>query len=127
MTEPETYSLGETIRVPIELKDEDGISRVYADFKLLRSSASFGPGTLDPNHKIVLEGHGGGQTRATVELACEVTDEFTPGDYLCVAVHVYDEGDHLDTIQNPSPSKILRVVKGSSEDSGEPAKFLGWR
>ena len=124
MPEPETYTLGETIRVPIKLRDEDGITRVYADFRKLRP-ASVGPGKLDPNGKIVLQGDGGGQTEATVELTGQVTDSSTPGDYLCVAVHVYDAQHHLETIENPSPSKVLRVVKGDGE-VGAPVEFLGW-
>ena len=124
MPEPERYTLGETIRVPIKLRDEDGITRVYADFRKLRP-ASVGPGKLDPNGKIVLRGDGGGQTEATVELTGQVTDSSTPGDYLCVAVHVYDAQHHLETIENPSPSKVLRVVKGDGE-VGSPVEFLGW-
>ena len=124
MSEPETYSVGETIRVPAKLKDEDGITRVYADFRKLRP-ASVGPGKLDPNGKIVLQGDGGGQVETTVQLTGEVTDESTPGDYLCVAIHVYDAEGHLQTLDNPSPSKVLRVVKGAG-GVGKPAEFLGW-
>ena len=124
MPEPETYSLHETMRVPIKLRDADGISRVTADFRRLRT-ASFGPGTLAPNGKIVLHGNGGGQTEATVEVTGRITDESTPGDYLCVAVHVYDAQGHLETIENPRPPKILRVVKGVGE-VGRPVEFLGW-
>ncbi len=124
MPEPETYSLGETIRVMVKLKDEDGISRVYADFRRLRGS-SVGPGKLDPNGKIVLQGDGGGQTEATVEVTGEVTDDSTPGDYLCVAIHVYDAQGHLQTLETPTPSKILRIVKGAG-GVDRPTQFLGW-
>lgn len=124
MAQTEKYSLGETIRVPIKLKDGDGISRVYADFRKLRA-ASVGPGKLDPNGKIVLQGNGGGQAEATVELTGQVTDDSMPGDYLCVAVHVYDAEGHLETIDNPTPSKVLSVVKGDG-DVGAPLEFLGW-
>jgi hypothetical protein len=124
MSEPETYSLGETIRVPVKLKDEDGVSRVYADFRKLRD-ASVGPGKLDPNGKIVLQGDGGGRTEATVGLTGRVTDDFTPGNYLCVAIHVYDATGHLQTIENPSPSKVLRIVK-EAEGVERPTEFLGW-
>src|SRR5215207_9492883 len=106
MSEPETYSLGETIRVPVKLKDEDGVSRVYADFRKLRDD-------------------GGGRTEATVGLTARVTDDSTPGNYLCVAIHVYDATGHLQTIENPSPSKVLRIVK-EAEGVERPTEFLGW-
>jgi hypothetical protein len=124
MPEPETYSLGETIRVSVKLKDEDGISRVYADFRKLRD-ASVGPGKLDPNGKIVLQGDGGGEIETTVDLTARVTDDSTPGNYLCVAIHVYDATGHLQTIETPSPSKVLRIVK-EAEGIERPTEFLGW-
>lgn len=124
MSDIETYSLGETISVPVKLKDEDGVSRVYADFRKLRD-ASVGPGKLDPNGKIVLQGDGGDRADATVDLTAQVTDDSTPGDYLCVAIHVYDATGHLQTIENPSPSKVLRIVK-VAEGVERPTEFLGW-
>lgn len=124
MAQTETYSLGETIRVPVKVKDEDGVSRVYADFRKLRE-ASMGPGKLDPNGKIVLQGDGGGQTETTVDLTAQVTDDSTPGDYLCVAIHVYDATGHLQTIETPTPSKVLRIIK-EAEGVERPTEFLGW-
>ena len=124
MPEVQTYSLGDVIKVPIKLRDGDGISRVTADFRRLKA-ASFGPGRLDPNGKIVLHGDGAGQTEATVEVSGRVTDVSAPGNYLCVAVHVYDARGHMETIENPRPAKIVRVVEGV-EDAGAPAEFLGW-
>jgi hypothetical protein len=119
-----THTLGEKIRVPIKIKDPDGISRVYAGFRLLKKG-SLGPGSLDPRHGFTLQGEGAGREEATVELGGEVTD-VPPGDYLCVALHVYDEHDNVDTIENPHPSKILRIVRSGGEDPGTPAEFLGW-
>lgn len=125
MAQVETYSLGQTIRVSVKLKDGDGITRVYADFRKLRA-ASVGPGKLDPNGKIVLQGNGEGKTEATVEVTGQVTDESTPGDYLCVALHVYDAEGHQETIENPTPSKVLSIVKDEGTASNQPTEFLGW-
>lgn len=105
----ETHSLGEGITVPAKLRSGNGVARVYAAFRRLRGS-SMGPGALAPGGKIVLQGDGEGQTEAAVALTGKIPEDSTPGDYLCVALHVCDSQGHLETIETPNPSKVLRVV-----------------
>ena len=126
MSEIQTYTLGQTIQVPIKLRDEDGMGQVYAVFRLL-ASPTIGPSTLVPGApRLILEGDGEGQIEAIVEVSGEVTEELIPGDYLCVAIHVHDTHDHLDTIENPTPTKILRLGRSTRGGPGKPAEFLGW-
>ena len=126
MAQAQTYTLGQKIQLPIRLRDEDGIEKVYAVFRLL-ASPSIGPSTLVPGaQRLILEGDGEGQTEAPIEVSGEVTEELLPGVYLCVAIHVRDTHDHLDTIENPTPTKVLQVGRSTRGESGKPAEFLGW-
>ena len=45
---PETYTIGEMIRVPVVLRDEDGVCHIRAVFKRMRRPGHRGPRDLDP-------------------------------------------------------------------------------
>jgi hypothetical protein len=77
--EMETFSLGDTIRVELDLRDESGISTVSATFYELESNRGF-----------MMRGESEGESEATVVLTQEVTREMLPGEYRCEGVTVYD-------------------------------------
>jgi hypothetical protein len=122
--EPETYIIGDTIRVPIVLRDEDGVAHVRAIFKRLRRPGNLGPRGLDPDATLELRGNGHGQQKVTVEVTLEVADEHKFGDYLCVAIQVYDSQHNMVMIKTPKPSRLFRIVDGGHR--GKDTKFLGW-
>jgi len=123
--EPETYSMDDTIRVPIELVDDDGVAHVRAIFRRLRYAGELGPRGLDPDNTLELRGNGQNQRHTTVETTLKVADEHEPGDYLCVAIQVYDSGGNVAMIKNPMPSRVFKIVdEGKKED--KKTEFLGW-
>ena len=119
-TEPETYTIDDTIRVPIELRDDDGVAHVRAIFRRLRYAGELGPRGLDPDHTLELRGNGQNEKHATVETTLVVADEHEPGDYLCVAIQVYDCKGNMAMIANPTPSRVFkhrgRGKEGRQED-----------
>jgi hypothetical protein len=119
--ELETYSIDDVIRVPIVLRDEDGVAHFRAVFRRLRYAGELGPRGLDPNETLELRGNGNGQQQATVE----VTDEHEPGDYLCVSIQVYDAQGNVVIIKTPSPSRLFRIVDEGKRNDKE-TEFLGW-
>jgi hypothetical protein len=123
--EPETYSIDDTIRVPIELRDDDGVAHVRAIFRRLRYAGELGPRGLDPDHTLELRGNGYNRTHATVETTLKVVDEHAPGDYLCVAIQVYDSNGNVAMIRNPMPSRVFKIVDEGKKDNKE-TEFLGW-
>ena len=124
-SETETYTIDDEIRVPIKLGDEDGVAHVRAIFRRLRAAGELGPRGLDPNDTMELRGNGQNQKRATVEVSIKVADGHTPGEYLCTAIQAYDSNGNMDLIENPTPSRLFRVVDERKKDD-EKMEFLGW-
>src|SRR5918996_5086598 len=114
--ELETYSIDDVIRVPIVLRDEDGVAHVRAIFRRLRYAGELGPRGLDPYHTLELRGNGHDQKHATVETTLEVADGHEPGDYLCVAIQVYDSEGNMAMIENPTPSRVFKIVDEGKKD-----------
>ena len=123
--QPDTYSIDDVIRVPIILRDEDGVAHVRAVFRRLRYAGELGPRGLDPNDTLELRGNGNGQQQATVEVTLTVADEHEPGDYLCISIQVYDSQGNVVIIKTPSPSRLFRVVDEGKRDD-KKTEFLGW-
>ena len=123
--EPETYTIDDTVRVPIELVDEEGVAHVRAIFRRLRYAGELGPRGLDPDNTLELRGNGHNQRHATVETTLKVRDEHKPGDYLCVAIQVYDSSGNMVMIDNPMPSRVFRIVDEGKKDD-KKTEFLGW-
>ena len=123
--EPETYTMDDTIRVPLRLRDADGVAHVRAIFRRMRRPGNLGPRGLDPNDTLELRGNGGGQKQATVVTTLRVRDEHEPGDYLCVAIQVYDSQGNMVMIKDPKPTKIFRIVDLRNKDD-QKVEFLGW-
>ena len=71
-TEPETYNIDDTIRVPVALRDEEGVAHVRAIFRRVRRPGNLGPRGLDPDDTLELRGNGRGQKQATVETTLKV-------------------------------------------------------
>jgi hypothetical protein len=123
--EPETYTIDDVIRVPIELRDDDGVAHVRAIFRRLRYVGELGPRGLDPDHTLELRGNGQNEKHATVETTLTVADEHEPGDYLCVAIQVYDANGNMAMIHNPTPSRVFKIVDEGKKDD-KKTEFLGW-
>ena len=121
----ETYSIDDVIRVPIVLRDEEGVAHVRAVFRRLRYAGELGPRGLDPNDTLELRGNGNGQQQATVETTLQVADGHQPGDYLCVSIQVYDAQGNVVIIKTPSPSRLFRIVDEGKRDD-KKTEFLGW-
>jgi hypothetical protein len=123
--DPETYSIDDVIRVPIELMDDDGVAHVSAIFRRLRHVGELGPRDLDPENTLELRGNGHNQRHTTVETTLKVADEHEPGDYLCVAIQVYDSNGNMVTIDNLMPSRVFKIVDEGKKDD-KVTRFLGW-
>ena len=123
--EPETYTMDDTIRVPLRLRDADGVAHVRAVFRRMRRPGNLGPRGLDPDDTLELRGNGGGQKQATVVTTLKVRDEHEPGDYLCVAIQVYDSQGNMVMIKDPKPTKIFRIVD-LRNNNDQKVEFLGW-
>ncbi len=123
--ELQTYSIDDVIRVPIVLRDEDGVAHVRAVFRRLRHAGELGPRGLAPHDTLELRGNGDGQQQATVEVKLKVADEHEPGDYLCISIQVYDSQGNVVIIKTPSPSRLFRIVDEGKKDD-KKTEFLGW-
>ena len=123
--EMETYTIDDVIRMPVVLNDEDGVAHVRAIFRRMLRAGGIGPPSLDPDDAVELRGNGKGQEQATVEVTLKVRDEHIPGDYLCVALQIYDSRGNMVMIKNPKPSKVFRLVGEGSRDE-QKTQFLGW-
>jgi hypothetical protein len=66
----ERVSLGDTIRVELDLRDESGVSTVSAAFYELNGGKGF-----------VMRGESEGESEVTVTLSQKVTNEIPPGEY----------------------------------------------
>ena len=74
-TEPQTYTIDDTIRVPVTLRDEEGVAHVRTIFRRMRQSGNLGPRGLAPEETRELRGNGGVQKEAMVQSTPEVRDE----------------------------------------------------
>ena len=107
-----TFSLGDTIRVELDLRDESGVSTVSATFYELTSGEGF-----------MMRGESEGELEVTMALSQEVTKEMRPGEYRCESVTVYDIHSNRKTF---SPDIRFRVENLPPGDHEGP-ELLGWR
>jgi hypothetical protein len=107
----ETFSLGDTIRVELDLRDESGVSTVSAAFYELNSGVGF-----------MMRGESEGENEVTVALLQEVTNEILPGEYRCEGVTVYDVHLNRKTVH---PDIRFRVESIPGDHEGP--ELLGWR
>ncbi len=107
----ETFSLGETIRVELDLRDESGVSTVSAAFY-----------ELDGGKGFMMRGESEGAPEVTVALSQEVTGAILPGEYRCEGVTVYDT--HLNR-KTFSPDIRFRIENIPGDHEGP--ELLGWR
>ncbi|HZY64813.1 MAG: hypothetical protein M3N10_10080 [Actinomycetota bacterium] len=123
--EPARYGIDETIRIPITLEDEVGLAHVRAVFWRVKQGGSIGPRGLAPNNTLELRGNGEQKKRATVSTSLKVSDQHVPGEYLCVAIQVYDPQGNMTVIRNPSPPMSVLIVENGKKGRQGP-RFLGW-
>jgi len=107
----QTHTLGETIRVELDLRDESGVLTVSATFYETESG-----------HGFSMCGEGDGRTEVTVVLTQEVTDKTLPGEFRCKNVTVYDTHYNHKTF----PPEIRFRIKNVLADHEGP-ELLGWR
>jgi hypothetical protein len=117
MTMPEhfermhTYSLGETIRLELDLFDRSGVLTVNAAFYETESG-----------HGFSMRGDGEGRSTVTVVLTQKVTDKNLPGEYRCKDVTVYDTHYNYTTY---APDIRFRIENPMGDHEGP--KLVGWR
>lgn len=86
----QTYTLGDTMRLQLKLRDKSGIGYVAVLFNRCHTDVHPASGI------ILLIGDGGGQTEGLVELVTEITNQSVPGEYRCEYVQVQDSlGNHI--------------------------------
>lgn len=124
--EAKTYSIDDTISLPIELDDEAGIAHVRVLFWRIKNPGNLGPRGLAPDDALELRGNGNHQTHATVDATLKVSDRHVPGEYLCVSIQVYDPDGNVTVVRNPSPAKTVWIIEDDKKERPGP-KFLGWR
>jgi len=107
----ETFSLGDTIRVELDLRDESGVSTVSATFYELNSREGF-----------MMRGECGGEPEVTVVLSQEVIEKMLPGEYRCEEVTVYDTRHNRKTF---SPDIRFRIENIPGDHEGP--ELFGWR
>jgi len=107
----QTYSVGETIRVELDFRDESGVLTVNAVFYEIKSG-----------HGFSMRGEGGDRTEVTVVLTEEVTDKTLPGEYRCQDVTVYDTQHNYRTF---TPDIRFRVEDAPGDHEGP--ELVGWR
>ena len=106
-----TYSLGDTICVELDLRDESGVLTVSAAFYESESG-----------HGFSMHGDGEGRTEVTVALTQKVTDKTLPGEYRCKDVTVYDTHYNHRTF---TPEIRFRVENVPGDHEGP--ELVGWR
>jgi hypothetical protein len=107
-----TFSLGDTIRVELDLRDESGVSTMSATFYELTSGEGF-----------MMRGESDeGAREVSVPLTQEVTNTILPGEYRCEGVTVYDIHTNRKTF---SPDIRFRVENTPGDHEGP--ELLGWR
>ena len=107
----ETFTLGDTIRVELDLRDESGVSTVSAAFY-----------ELDGGKGFMMRGESDGEREVTVALAQKVTNEILPGEYRCEGVTVYDIHLNRKTFH---PDIRFRIVNIPGDHEGP--ELFGWR
>lgn len=122
---PARYGIDETITLPITLEDEVGIAHVRAVFWRIKQGSSIGPRGLAPNDTLELRGNGDKEKHVTVNTTLKVSDQHRPGEYLCVAIQVYDPDGNMTVIRNPSPPRSMFIIENGKKDRQGP-RFLGW-
>jgi hypothetical protein len=107
----EKFSLGDTILLELDLRDESGVSTVSAVFYELASGERF-----------MMRGESEGEREVTLTLSQEVTNEMLPGEYRCEGVTVYDIHSNRKTF---SPDIRFRVENIPGDH--EAPELLDWR
>jgi hypothetical protein len=103
----ETFSLGDTIRVELDLRDESGVSTVSAAFY-----------ELDGGKGFMMRG----EREVTMVLSQKVTNEIAPGEYRCQGVTIYDVHLNRKTFH---PDIRFRVENIPGDHEGP--ELFGWR
>jgi hypothetical protein len=109
--EMQTYTLGETVRVELDLRDESGVLTVSATFYETESGYGFS-----------MRGEGEGRTEVKMVLTQEVTDKTLRGEYRCKNVTVYDTYYNHKTF---APNIRFRIENVPGDHEGP--ELVGWR
>ena len=110
----QTYSLGDTIRVELDLRDQSGVLTVSATFYETVSG-----------HGFSMHGDGEGRPEVTVMLTEEGTDKTLPGEYRCKDVTVYNTHYNYRTYRTFTPDIRFRVENVPGDHEGP--ELVGWR
>lgn len=112
----QTYTLGDTIRLEITLRDQTGIAEVAAIFHSCTTKKR------PTGRTIMLKGNGEGRTESDIELTAKITNRTVPGEYSCERLEVRDTlGNYL--FHYPDISFRIEGVPGDHEGP----ELTGWR
>jgi hypothetical protein len=98
---------------------------VRAIFWRVKKGGSIGPRGLAPSDTLELRGNGDQEKRVTVHTTLKVDDQHVPGEYLCVAIQVYDPEGNVTVIRNPAPPMSVLIAANAEKSCPGPI-FLGW-
>ncbi len=110
-----TYTVGDTVRLPLEVKDRSGIGACYAHFSRMENPED--PQSADIEIDFELEANGDGLAEGTIELEIELTNA-PPGTYWCDWIQVFDTVKNKTEIDDPG-IKLL-VVENPEADYDPP-------
>lgn len=108
------YTLGNTIRIELEVSDESGVGEVRARFSLVDNLTQ----------SIFFSTTGSGETKDdTIILEKEVTEDIAPGEYECQWIALEDMRGNQNLISSPGIRFRVDNVPGDHD----PPELKGWR
>ena len=115
MTEQDlpTYSRGDTVRLPVELRDKTGVGYCFAHFYPVEDSAA------SMANPIEVSGDGKGAKEALLELTKTLTSE-KPGVWQCASIVVRDTIGNRNMIEEFAEPILLRVADDPGADYDAP-------
>lgn len=107
-----TYQNGDTVRLPIEVRDETGVAFIFATYIRLKDPDS--PESWDYDEQITLQANAGGQTSGEVVLTGRVANQ-QPGVYRCMQVEMRDTLENGQVKRNPNNAPAFKVERGPGD------------
>lgn len=107
-----TYENGDTVRLPIEVRDDTGVGHIFALYTRLNDPAL--PNSWDSDNMISLQGNGEGQTSGEIELSGQVANQ-QPGVYALNQLEMRDIRDNRQIQRNVMDAPRFRVRRGPGD------------
>jgi hypothetical protein len=110
-----TYSYGETVRLPLDLRDATGVGLCYAMFRREKDDDT---ASSRGEERAELSGDGRGQTEVTVVLQATLTSQ-PPGIYACTHIQTRDTAGNIEEHRLDQPLRF-RVADTEGADYHAP-------